>query len=224
MLGRDRDRYQRTGSEWQLSERTRGRSVIVAGPDGCGKSTLATALVEMLEATGPVLHFHQRASVLPRRTNAPVVEPYRRPPYGRAVSLLKLTYLYADWRLGWAARVEPFLRRGGSVVIERGCWDIAVDPRRYRVRSSAWLARWLCRRVPPPDRIFILHAPPEVIRARKPELKEMEIARQSEAWRELLSGDPRAVWLDASAPPGNVRSQAARSLGLRSDVRINVDG
>ena len=222
--GAESDERPRAGSERKLSERARGWALIVGGPDGCGKTTLAGALVETLEAIGPVLHFHQRASVLPRRTNVPITDPYRRSPYGRAVSTLKLIYLYADWLLGWATRVEPFLRGGGSVVIERGWWDIAVDPRRYRVRPSARFASWLCRCVPPPDRIFVLDAPAEVIAARKPELPVTEIARQSAAWRELLSGDPGAVWLDASASPDDVRSRAAQSLGLGNDVRGHVVG
>ncbi|HUG83313.1 MAG TPA: hypothetical protein VMM13_02050, partial [Euzebya sp.] len=112
-------------------------TVVVAGPDGAGKSSMAAALVDQVLAR-PVLHLHHRPGVLPRSSAGKqlVTEPHAQAPYSRVVSVAKVLYLWADYRLGWWLRLLPTRRRGGSVVIERGWADIGVDPLRYRLAAT----------------------------------------------------------------------------------------
>ena len=174
-----------------------GRVIVIAGPDGVGKTTLARALVACLSPDRAVARFHQRPSILPTRTRQPVTEPHRVPAYGGALSLCKAAYLFADIWLGWRAKVGPFVRRGGWVIIERGWWDVVVDPQRYRIDLPAATLRLFARRLPRPDLMVILEVAPEALAQRKAELPLTELARQMQSWRAVAT-PTRLLYLDGT--------------------------
>ena len=179
----------------------RGRWLVVAGPDGVGKTTLAHAL---LEALGPAqtLHVHHRFGVLPRSaaSRRPTTEPHAMPPYPRWLAGLKVGYLYLDHVVGWLTRVLPARRRGQWVVHERGWLDIAVDPRRYRLEGVGGLVSLLTRVAPGPDLTLVLDAPAAVMHARAPELGLEELERQRAAWRTVAPRHGPTRWLDSREP------------------------
>lgn len=185
----------------------------IVGPDGAGKTTLIDALLRDQLAGAPVMRI-RRPGILYRRTvpDVPVTEPHRDPPYPPLLSLAKTAYLFVDVLLGWNLRIRPFVRRGGWVIIERGWWDIAVDPRRYRMRPHGRLLWLLGRILPAPDLLMILEAPPEVVFARKTELSIDELARQMKAWRRHLPRSQRHVFLDASRPADEVVAGAGAEV------------
>jgi thymidylate kinase len=187
-----------------------GRVIIIGGPDGSGKTTLCSRLVVDVLGGDRVLHI-RFPRLLPRRTktvaghlgegNTPDFSSPRIYPraYARGMSALKALYLYIDFLLGWALRVAPNVRKGGWVVFERGWWDHAVDPRRYRLRSGR-LFQVLGRLIPRADLVFVLEADPDVIRARKPQLSSKELTRQMSAWHQILPPNQRVVFLDSASP------------------------
>jgi thymidylate kinase len=193
--------------------RPRGGVIAVGGPDGVGKTTLCDALVADVLEGREVLHV-RFPGLLPRRD--PVARRELRlgpgrepdltrlrvypPPYRPLTAVAKVTYLWIDFLLGWLVRVRPLVRRGGWVVFERGWWDHAVDPRRYRLRPPARLVGALGRLLPRADVVFVLQAPAEVIRARRPELTEEELRRQMEAWERVLPARQRRVVVDTTRP------------------------
>jgi thymidylate kinase len=84
--------------------------------------------------------------------------------------------------------------------MERGWWDLVVDPARYRLNAPpAWI-HLLGRLLPRPDRTIVLTGNAEVILARKAELSPDELARQLDAWRALPTARLRAVAIDATMP------------------------
>jgi hypothetical protein len=95
------------------------------------------------------------------------------------------------------------------VVVERGWWDVLVDPARYRMRGGVRLARILGQLLPRPDLVVILHAEPEVLLRRKAELSAEEMHRQLAAWESSLPRSVRRIRLDVSRPLEEV-SEAAR--------------
>ncbi|GBD30234.1 hypothetical protein HRbin32_01336 [bacterium HR32] len=129
-------------------------------------------------------------------------------------SLLRLLYFWLDFMCGGAARF--FTPRPGAprrlFVMERGWWDMAVDPRRYRLGLPRWFMLVLGCVVPRPDVLIVLDAPADVFLSRKRELPAEELERQRRAWRELRIPGVEKVILDASKPLEEVVRDARKAI------------
>jgi thymidylate kinase len=204
----------------------RGRYVVVAGPDGTGKTTVADALITGVLGDAATLHLHHRPRVLGGRTpqdGEPVTEPHAESPYPGWASALKVCYLFTDHVLGWLLRMRPALARGEHVLMERGWWDLVVDPRRYRLRGGR-LALALGRLLPRPDATVVLTGSAEVIGPRTGELPEAELARQLAAWRTLPPTAVRPVPVDATKPLDEVVAAASDAVtGTDSGAKSDAD-
>ena len=195
--------------------RPTGLTVVIVGPDGTGKSTLAERLPSMCE--GPFrrhLHVHWRPGILPslgriaRTPSGDPTDPHGRPPHGRLVSIASLGYYWADFLVGSWLRIAPARARSGLVVVERGWWDIAVDPSRYRMRVSSGLVRFLGHLLPRPDLVLVLSAPEQILSQRKGEISAVEARRQTEAWKHALPQRVDRAEIDGS---NSIDEVAARS-------------
>ncbi len=185
----------------------RGRVVVIAGPDGSGKSTISRALPNRLPPDRQILRIHHRPRVLPSRaTTEGSEQPHSSVPYPRWAVPLKMVYLFVDYLLGWTFRVRPHVKRGGWVLVERGWWDLQIDPARYRLTDTRLIGR-LARLLPRPDHTVILLADPDVIAARKGELPRAEIRRQSEAWVALAAGNANMHVVDVARSLDEVVSE-----------------
>jgi thymidylate kinase len=102
--------------------------------------------------------------------------------------------------------------------MERGWFDFAVDPRRYRMRVSPGVVRMLGRLLPRPDLALVLDASDRTLLARKTELHGEELSRQMQMWRAFrFPRGTHKVVIDASRPFEEVLQTARESVeGLRS--------
>ena len=182
--------------------RARGSVIVIAGPDGSGKSLVSEHLASVAQEQGTVLHLHHRPRVLPGASHhdGPVTEPHGQRAYPGPIAALKLLYLFLDYALGWMLRLGPARRAGGIVILERGWWDLIVDPLRYRLVPLPRLHRVLSRLLPEPDRTIVLDAPTEVLLARKAELPTEELERQRAHWRQLATHVENLTLWDATRP------------------------
>ena len=203
-----------------------GLTVVVAGPDGTGKSTLADLLLRSCE--GPFrrgLHFHWRPGILPSlgailgRTPGDPTDPHGRPAHGVWASSAALLYYWVDFLLGSWLRVLPTRVRSGLVVVERGWWDIAVDPRRYRMQVSPRVVAALGHLLPSPDLMLILEAPVETLSERKAELPPGEAQRQTDAWRQIVPRHIPQAFLDVSESIDDVTMSARDVVFERLSAR-----
>ena len=207
-----------------------GFTILVVGPDGAGKSTLAHALPWLLR--GPFkkhARMHWRPGVLPRpgavlgRSAPDVSAPHARATFGRIPSSILLLYYWADFVLGEVR--STWLRiRSGLIVSERGWWDLAVDPRRYRLDVPPWLVRALGAGLRKPDLAIVLSAPVEALLDRKQEIDRDELDRQASTWVHALPRPIRTLHLDTSAGIDStfarVRESALSILEARAISRL----
>ena len=106
----------------------------------------------------------------------------------------------------------PVKARTGLVVVERGWWDMCVDPARYRINAPTWIVKALGHLLTQPDLIIVLEAEPDVLMSRKLEVARGELVRQMRQWRELIPPRTRRVYLDASAPAAEVQTAAREAI------------
>ena len=94
------------------------------------------------------------------------------------------------------------------MIIERGWWDVLVDPRRYRMRVPEWLVGALGRLLPRPDLTFVLETPAVVSLARKQEIPAPEFERQMTRWRRMAAVRQDYQVLDGTLPLDEVHRTA----------------
>jgi thymidylate kinase len=193
-----------------------GLRVLVAGPDGAGKSSLAGA-IRVDDRRTVIVHW--RPGVLPHPRSllggtsaAPVADPHASEPHGPVISALRLAYFFTDFWAGESRMLRPAVRQGCVVVIERGWWDMAVDPRRYRLSVPPRLILALGRLAPKPDLVLVLDAPADVLVSRKQELPTDELDRQRRAWLDLTIPGAEKVILDAAKPLEQVVADARAAI------------
>ena len=149
-----------------------GLLVVVVGPDGAGKSALASSLMARCGVFfWKSRRIHWRPSLLPRlgafvggRPTDPET-PHRSTPHGRMTSIAVLLYYWVDFLLGTWLKLNPLRVRSALIVVERGWWDILVDPRRYRLQVPPGLTAALGRLLPNPDLTLVLDAPAAALAA-----------------------------------------------------------
>lgn len=186
-----------------------GRMVAILGTDGAGKSTILAEMSPLLKEVthkAMVIH-HLKPDFLPslsrlkgenRQPRGPVTNPHGSKPSGFLLSFCRFLYLLMDYVFGYWVKVRPFLAKVpvGLYIFDRYAYDIALDPRRFRIRLPPSVIMRCLKIVPAPDLVICLGASPDLIHRRKPELPLNEVHRQVDALRRFSSANNCAVWVD----------------------------
>lgn len=183
-----------------------GLVIAVIGPDGAGKTTTLAALGERfrrMHPKGTVRSFYWRPFVFPRiRDLVPFWRGKDEPDlqgidfyYARkaettrsGIGVLRSHVKFFYYLLDFAAagiKLLPLKARGGVAVFDRYYHDQIVFPERFGFSVSSELMRNCAPVAYPPDIVFVLEAPDEVLIARKHELPEDELRRQIAQYRAL---------------------------------------
>lgn len=185
--------------------RTKGRFVVLVGPDGVGKTSVAEALCRRLDA----LYFHFRPRLRedwsPPEPGGQLEKPSHRA--GTLESVARLTVNLVRFWLGHLLRVRPQLRAGRHVVADRWAYGYLAKPEELRYFGPRWLARLFIRLLPEPSLVVCLIAPPAVISARKAELSLAEAERDLEAWLRIPAA--RLVAIESIDAPGVIADRIA---------------
>jgi hypothetical protein len=169
---------------------SRGCFVLLVGPDGSGKTTVSDALTSRADALGiAVSRAHYRPGFVGgRRDGSTGTEtPHSQQPRRIWAGALKLDLVATDMTVGNLFRWRS-QRHSGLLIVERGWWDMAVDPIRYRL--NPWLGRLvrlLGPLIPRADLVVLLVGAPVEIDSRKREIGVGEVTRQLALWEELAS-------------------------------------
>lgn len=164
--------------------------VVLVGPDGSGKSTIADALLIRLEEQfSGCWRFHWRPGLFPKLGRTPRASESQSdsqaggsPPhssrYTGIISLLRFIYYWVDFIVGYWVKVFPRKMRRQLIVGERYYLDVVAHPERYGFDVPRWLLSLARAGVPSPDLVILLKAEPQVVYSRKPELSLDGIAQQ----------------------------------------------
>src|SRR5215207_8473432 len=174
-----------------------GTRVIVAGPDGAGKTTVVSRAIHELSESSAMrlrhLHFNPDHEVGPEEDSMPSPHDTRPRTVGQAASVV-----WRAWRYGRAARVGLLARHNVELVVqERGWADQIVDPLRYRLsRSGSVAARLLWPVSPRFEALITLSGDATSLAARKDELSTTELTRQIERWDKIRRAYPSSINID----------------------------
>jgi thymidylate kinase len=165
-----------------------GRFVVIVGPDGVGKTTVARALIEQHD--GPAAYFHFLPRIDGVLATAPDATPPPPPPKAtggalRVVGWMRLLRNTLRCWLGYVRTIRPALQSGCLVVGDRWMYGYLVQPDALRFSGPAGLASAVIRSLPRPDLIVNLAAPADVIQSRKSELTIAQIEQELQRWPEL---------------------------------------
>lgn len=194
-----------------------GLVIVLCGPDGCGKSTVAPQVVELLRGTfspakGRQIHWKPRVFSRAREGGAPETNPHGKPTRNAAASLAYFAFHWLEFLLGWWLRIFPATFRGGLVLIDRFYFDFFVDQKRYRLRVPSPLIKIGYGLLPQPDMVFLLDAPAEVLQQRKKEVPPEESARQRTAYVDLMKDVKNSTVLDATKTPEVLAAEIEKAV------------
>lgn len=182
----------------------RGRNslmICLIGPDGSGKSTVSSHLIENMEDLfEDIRYYHGHYQILPelsrflriKQTNFEIqsnsCENKKEKQTPRLIKRLRkmiiISYYSVDYIIG---RLINIINRNKSqlIVFDRYFYDYVLQPSFFTINSLTY--RLLSFFVPKPDLLFYLEAPAEVIHTRKQELTLYEITRQARICKQLTN-------------------------------------
>lgn len=197
----------------------RGSFVVLVGPDGSGKTTLAKALLDRAGESGRYFHFIPTPlNTLERypSEDGQLVEKNRE--HGsRILGLLRIGRTWLRAWISYVLSIRPAVRAGSLVVGDRWLYGYLVQPLALKFYGPRWFARLIMRTIPQPDLVAVLDAPMAVIRDRKAELSAEEIESEREAWSSAIHG-PR-ITLDSTLPSQSLADQVLHRLGAAEKWR-----
>ncbi|HJQ95308.1 MAG TPA: hypothetical protein VJ935_06310 [Acidimicrobiia bacterium] len=190
----------------------RGAFVVVIGPDGVGKTTLARNLIAQWPASTRYVHF--RPSIFARPDTAPVEEappppPKRTFPGSRPIGWLRLAWSVVTFNFGYWRWLRPALREGALIVGDRWIYGYVGQPVALGFSGPEWLARAALNLVPGPDLLVRLKADSYIAAARKGDLLPEDISAEDHRWDGLLR--PVLV-VEASRAPGEIAEEVMIEL------------
>lgn len=203
--------------------RPAGISMALLGPDGAGKSTLTSAIMEYSSKRMPIadvdyVAFHRlmlpTVQMLSRRMKLKnhsarnsSTDPYGKPPLRPLVWFAYYSYHTLDYWLSEMVLNRQKKAHVNLVLHDRHPIEIPLDARRYRYVGPGILPKVIARLVPKPQLVIVLDAPPEVIQARKQEVTFEQTAQQVAAYRRFVERTPNAHLVDATQPAEQVQNE-----------------
>ena len=106
----------------------KGISIVFLGPDGSGKSTIISGLLEKKLPFDSSYYFHLKPFYQKEsKKNVVVEDPHKFAPYGVLKSYVKLMVFIFQYNYGWIKNINPLLKKSSLVIFDRYFDDMLVD-------------------------------------------------------------------------------------------------
>lgn len=211
-----------------LNRKKYGKTFSVIAPDGAGKTTFLESLLDDLafyftkeRSYFTLLHF--RPEILPNlgavgekagmmKQDKNFTTPHRAKPAGFLSSLIRITYYWCDYVIGWFFYTSKDIQYDRFTVFDRYSYDLLIDPRRTRLSLPYWIRKLYVTLMPHPRFTFYLDVEPDEIFRRKQELTPEEINRQIREYHKLVKSSNRFKVLNANRPVEMIRDDAIKII------------
>jgi thymidylate kinase len=181
-----------------------GKFIVLVGPDGAGKSSVAKALLFHFNTLyRSSYYFHWLPPIL-GHFSTPIINTVSLPfvrkvgLLSRGLSLARLLKHFLHAVLSYYARVRPLLSRGSAVVGDRFIYNYFLNPHSVNYHGGASPLNAAFRFLPKPDVLAVITAPADVILSRKQELSVSEIESHYNTIPSLKPFCKQIVWVDNS--------------------------
>ncbi|MDD2599383.1 MAG: hypothetical protein PHO37_09175 [Kiritimatiellae bacterium] len=207
--------------------------IAFIGPDGCGKTTIADAIVKRFDHRPFAGLYRIRSDFgffprlrdikkfvckivgkhieFPPEPTPGTTHMGMKPPLSRPRSMFYVFYYGLGLCLG---QVKLLLWRSFSGIILADRYYFDYYYMRGHMHCPKWYLNLIGCMVPKPDMVFVLERSAEEIYAQKPELSVEEIKRQQEAIRLCLNGKKYARIIDASEGVEATIAKVSREIEL----------
>ncbi len=208
--------------------RPSGMFVVLVGPDGSGKSTVADKLQETLkDLFKGSRYFHGQFGLLPQLKvfkniflrllgRTPPLPPppgtfeaHNSPTHSLPRTLVYLFYYALDYCLGYGV-VRRAQARGEMIIFDRYFYDWFIQG--YYGNTPQWLLPLFKAVLPRPDLVIYLSNSPQTIHQRKPELTVEQIEQQSRKCRWIVENMSYAQTVSTDPPPEEVAQEIAARI------------
>jgi hypothetical protein len=192
----------------------RGCFVVLVGLGGSGKTTVARKLCCLgteQERFRRIRYFHWLPGIrsdilfpLPEFGDVPRKPKVVSDPWHSLLSAARLLKNGVLVRLAYWVRIRPLLRRNSLVLLDRYFYNYYLDPDSVKSSGPTWMVERMRGLFPQPDLVVVLKAPPDVLLARKQELSETEICRQSAVLDQLQFQAAHTLEVAAGQPAADI--------------------
>jgi thymidylate kinase len=188
-----------------------GFSIVLLGPDGSGKSTIAKYTLErvsgsfhggrvqywrpyLLPAMGKLKFWNpsEEVSINPR--------PHDHPEQNRFKSLLRFFYYLTDYLIGYPIKIYWAKVKKNIIIFDRYYYDYLVDLYRYQFNIPRWVPKLFLPLIPAPNMTIYLDADPAILHKRKQELPVQELKRQVKEFKKVLPQIPNSISVKTDKP------------------------